>query len=230
MLFCLSPPCWGLFTLCKTPQMMWIPDSFQVKFSVFISYLKSVGPCATILSVIFIILMESCTVGTGLWLAYWSSANITTDKQRNMYIGIYGGIGLGQGLFTLLFSISVTFGSMVASRRLHNRLLLNIMHSPLSFFDTTPLGRIVNRFSKDLYTIDDTIPRAVTDLMWCMLDVIGMIVAISYATPLFLAVLPVLGAFYLYIQVSKLHLESRDTICFLFFFPHHCSIHNFLFF
>ncbi|XP_078381051.1 multidrug resistance-associated protein 1-like isoform X2 [Oculina patagonica] len=175
-------------------------ETGRVKFSVFISYLKSVGPCATILTVIFLILMETCTVGTGVWLAYWSSANVTTDKQRDMYIGIYGGIGLGQGLFTFLVSISITFGSMIASRRLHHRLLVNIMHSPMSFFDTTPLGRIVNRFSKDLYTIDDTIPRAMTDFLWCCLDVIGMIVAISYATPLFLAVLPLLGAFYLYIQ------------------------------
>ena len=173
--------------------------------------------------------MESCTVGTGLWLAYWSSANITTDKQRKMYIGIYGGIGLGQGLFTLLFCISVTCGSMVASRRLHNRLLLNIMHSPMSFFDTTPRGRIVNRFSKDLYTIDDTLPRALINFMWCMLDVIGMIVAISYATPLFLAVLPVLGAFYLYIQVSKPPLESRDTNFSLLFSLHHCSVPFFFF-
>lgn len=159
--------------------------------------------------------MESCTVGIGVWLAYWSSANVTTDKQRDMYIGIYGGIGLGQGLFTFLVSISITFGSMIASRRLHHRLLVNIMHSPMSFFDTTPLGRIVNRFSKDLYTIDDTIPRAMTDFLWCVLDVIGMIVAISYATPLFLAVLPLLGAFYLYIQVSESQLEMQ---VFLFHF------------
>ena len=176
---------------------------FQVKFSVLLSYIKSVGPCATVFTIIFLILMESCTVGTGVWLAYWSSANVTTDEQRNMYIGIYGGIALGQGLFTFLLSICITLGSMVASRRLHHRLLVNIMHSPMSFFDTTPLGRIVNRFSKDLYIVDDTIPRCITDFLWCVLDVIGNIVAISYATPLFLVVIPVLGLLYLYIQVSE---------------------------
>ena len=176
---------------------------FQVKFSVLLSYIKSVGPCATFFTIIFLILMESCTVGTGVWLAYWSSANVTTDQQRNIYIGIYGGIALGQGVFTFLLSICTTLGSMVASRRLHHRLLVNIMHSPMSFFDTTPLGRIVNRFSKDLYIVDDTIPRCITDFLWCTIDVIGNIVAISYATPLFLVVIPVLGLFYLYIQVSE---------------------------
>lgn len=167
-----------------------------------LSYIKSVGCCATFFTIIFLLLMESCTVGTGVWLAYWSSANVTTDQQRDIYIGIYGGIALGQGLFTFLLSICITLGSMVASRRLHHRLLVNIMHSPMTFFDTTPLGRIVNRFSKDLYIVDDTIPRCITDFLWCILDVIGNIVAISYATPLFLAVIPLLGLFYLYIQVS----------------------------
>lgn len=63
------------------------------------------------------LLMEACTVGSGVWLAYWSSANITTNEKRNFYLGVYGGIGLGQGLFTFLEAITVALGSMVASRR-----------------------------------------------------------------------------------------------------------------
>lgn len=161
------------------------------------------GCCASFLTIVSFLLMEACTVGTGIWLAYWSSANVTTDEQRNLYLGIYGGLGLGQGFFTFLVSIFVTVGAMRASRRLHRNLLVNVMHSPMSFFDTTPLGRIVNRFSKDLYTIDDTIPRCLTDFIWCSLEIIGMIVAISYATPLFLATLPVVAIFYFYIQVSE---------------------------
>ena len=75
------------------------------------------------------------------------------------------------------------------------------MRAPMSFFDTTPLGRIVNRFSKDMDVIDETLQRALTDFLWCFFDVIGMIVAISYATPLFLTILPPLAVLYIYIQV-----------------------------
>lgn len=85
--------------------------------------------------------------------------------------------------------------------RLHNILLNNIMRTPMSFFDTTPLGRIVNRFSKDMDVIDENLQRALTDFLWCFFDVIGMIVAISYATPLFLTILPPLAVLYIYIQV-----------------------------
>ena len=75
------------------------------------------------------------------------------------------------------------------------------MRAPMSFFDTTPLGRIVNRFSKDMDVIDENLQRALTDFLWCFFDVIGMIVAISYATPLFLTILPPLAVLYVFIQV-----------------------------
>ena len=61
----------------------------------------------------------------------------------------------------------------------------------------------MNRFSKDMYVIDETIERALHDFLWCMFDLIGMIVAISYATPLYLTILPPLGALYLFIQVRR---------------------------
>ena len=63
------------------------------------------------------LMMEACTVGAGVWLAYWSSANIATNEKRNFYLGVYVGIGLGQGLVTFLRAITVTLGSTVASRR-----------------------------------------------------------------------------------------------------------------
>ena len=54
-----------------------------------------------------------------------------------------------------------------------------------------------------MYVIDETIERALHDFLWCMFDLIGMIVAISYATPLYLTILPPLGALYLFIQVRR---------------------------
>ena len=49
----------------------------------------------------------------------------------------------------------MAFGSVKASKTLHDSLVHRIMKAPMSFFDTTPLGRIVNRLSKDIYTIDE---------------------------------------------------------------------------
>ena len=64
-----------------------------------------------------------------------------------------------QLLFIAIGWSSIVMGCLHSSRILHQRLLTAIVHAPMYFFDTTPLGRIVNRFSKDIDTVDSTIPH-----------------------------------------------------------------------
>lgn len=59
--------------------------------------------------------------------------------------------------------------SLVLFKLMHKKLLDRVLRSPMSFFDTTPLGRIVNRFAKDIDVCDNTLPtniRQVTNQMW----------------------------------------------------------------
>ena len=146
--------------------------------------------------------MEACSVATGVWLAFWSSANITTNAQRDFYLIVYGSIGGGQALFSLLYSLTMLLGAIRASRTLHHKLIVNILRLPMTFFDITPLGRIMNRLSKDIYGIDVKIPTSLRSFLAMFFDVLGVLVAVSYATPLFLSVVPPLGALYFYIQVG----------------------------
>ena len=76
------------------------------------------------------------------------------------FLGVYGGLGLAQALCILIGSFALAIGGFFASSVLHNKMLANILRSPMSFFDTTPLGRILNRFSKDVYTVDESIPNS----------------------------------------------------------------------
>ena len=120
---------------------------------------------------------------------------------RGEYFVVYAAFGIGQIIFTLFASFFLVLGGIYAATLIHKRLLVNILQLPMSFFDTTPSGRILNRFSKDIYTIDQTIPSCAEDFIFTLFIVIDTIVVISYATPLFMVVIIPLTILYLLIQV-----------------------------
>lgn len=156
--------------------------------------------------------MEACSVATGIWLAYWSSADVTTNQQRDFYLTVYGCIGAGQAFFIFMYSLTLFWGAIQASRTLHRKLIVNILRLPMTFFDTTPLGRIMNRLSKDIYGIDVTIPLCLRSFLQMFFDVLGMLVAVSYATPLFLSIVPPLAALYFYFQVGGNSRNVRQAL------------------
>lgn len=176
----------------------------QVKLSVFWEYAKSLTVPISVCIVLFFIISETSADSSGIWLAKWSSTDVTSDDERDLFVGVYGALGFSQAMFILFASVAMAAGSRVASRYLHQKMLVNIMHSPMSFFETTPQGRIMNRFSKDISGIDDMVPRSLTSFLRTFLSVIGTMFAITFATPIFLAVILPLGALYFFIQVRPL--------------------------
>ncbi|KAF9541403.1 hypothetical protein EC957_003079 [Mortierella hygrophila] len=88
-----------------------------------------------------------------------------------------------------------------ATVRLHDGLLGSIMHLPMSFFDTTPLGRIVNRFSTDIFATDNTLPWSFMSVLMFGISVLGTIIVIAATTPIFLAIVPPLAAGFVLVQI-----------------------------
>ena len=111
---------------------------------------------------------------------------------------------MGQSFLVLCASFSLALGAIMASRLIHKRLLVNILRLPMSFFDTTPSGRILNRFSKDIYTIDEIVPRSIFMFLTTFFSVLSTIFVISYATPIFTSVIVPLVIFYMLVQVRRL--------------------------
>jgi ABC-type multidrug transport system fused ATPase/permease subunit len=103
----------------------------------------------------------------------------------------------------------VRFG-VQASGALHKNLLKSILCAPQSFFDTTPIGRIISRFSKDLYSIDTELSDYLDFFLWVALQVLVSVGTIMFVTPWFgIAILP-LGA--IYIKILNYFREvSRET-------------------
>ena len=101
----------------------------------------------------------------------------------------------------LLYALVCAVSMVTASRVLHNAMLSNIMRAPMEFFDTTPIGRILNRTSRDVETVDNTLPQLIRSFMSTFFTVVSTVIVISYTTPTFLIVIIPLGIMYYFIQV-----------------------------
>ena len=94
-------------------------------------------------------------------------------------------------------------------------MLEHLLKSSSAFFDTTPLGRIVNRFSKDIDEVDLMIPTHIKDILSNAFSVIGTIVVLVYASPyIMVLIVPMIGAFFLiqssYLAVSR---QLKRMVC-----------------
>ncbi|KAL5009946.1 hypothetical protein ScPMuIL_012251 [Solemya velum] len=183
----------------------------QVKLGVFMQYARSVGLGWSILIIVLYGLYAACVVAANILLSKWTDDDILSNRslpgnssvyreQNDFYLGIYGGLGMGQVVLILLFTVVSVVRSVKASRKLHSDMLMTILRSPMSFFDTTPIGRIVNRFSGDIDTIDNELPMTFEMWLDCFFIVFSTLIVISYSTPIFLSVILPLGIMYFLIQ------------------------------
>ncbi|XP_077967983.1 ATP-binding cassette sub-family C member 10-like [Styela clava] len=131
------------------------------------------------------------------------------SSDTKWYLMIYGCIAASNSLFTLFRSFLFAYGGIKAAHVLHSALLKGILQAPVCFFDITPVGRILNRFSSDTYTVDDSLPFILNIFLAQLVGVIGTVVITCYGLPWFAIALAPLGGFYLYIQ-HYYRLTSRE--------------------
>lgn len=181
-------------------------ETGKVKFSVYGKYMRAVGWGYSIWILVAYILQNVAFVGQNIWLSDWTKDAVTyfnqtySSSQRDMRVGVFGALGVAQGIFVFAGAFLVAAGTVRASRLLHVQLLRNMLHVPMQFFDTTPTGRIVNRFAKDIFTVDETIPMSFRSWISCVLGVIGTLFVICLATPIFAAIIIPLAIFYYFVQ------------------------------
>lgn len=150
-------------------------------------------------------------VGGNIWLSVWSGdeeAAADMDKQ-GFYLAVFGGLGLVQSVAILVAIVALTLGSLRASERLHQSMLDHVLRSTSAFFDTTPTGRIINRFSKDIDEIDLMLPTGVKDVFDFSFSTLATGFVVCYTNLYTLALMPVLVALALLVQTRYLTLSRQ---------------------
>lgn len=132
------------------------------------------------------------------------------------YIGVYAAIGLTYTALATYKDLISYLGGVQASRKIFDEMLDSILQAKIRFFDSTPIGRIMNRFSKDIEAIDQDLASVATGVAHCGLGALAITVLISFITPGFLiagvfiaALYWAIGVFYL---ASSRELKRIDSI------------------
>ncbi|KAK0851967.1 Transporter of the ATP-binding cassette (ABC) [Friedmanniomyces endolithicus] len=132
-----------------------------------------------------------------------------SEVDAGYYLGVYAALGVGFMIITLVREGVLFGGSLTASKRIHRNLMEFVTHARFRFFDTTPLGQIMNRFSKDIESVDQEIAPVAVGVVHCLASIITIVVLISVITPSFLIAAVFITA--LYFVVGRIYISSsRD--------------------
>ncbi|KAI0471516.1 hypothetical protein GGR56DRAFT_654458 [Xylariaceae sp. FL0804] len=138
----------------------------------------------------------------------YSAADVP-EVNVDYYLTVLALVGIAGALLALVRDLWLFFGSLTASWKLHNRLMSTVARAKFRFFDVTPLGQLMNRFSKDLQAVDQEVAPVAIGVMSCALAITITVVLIAAITPGFL----IAGVFItgLYVLVGVFYLRaSRD--------------------
>ncbi|XP_048402987.1 ATP-binding cassette sub-family C member 12 isoform X2 [Stegostoma tigrinum] len=166
-------------------------------------YVMAGGGYVFFLFVLFMfILIIGCTTFSGWWLSYWieegagadciaqrintttvDCSSITNNPQLGFYQLIYGMSIVVIIVLSVIKGFAFTKFTLKASSTLHDNVFYKILHCPMKFFDTTPIGRIINRFSKDMDEIDVRLPFQAENFLQQVLIVLFTIATLAAVFP-----------------------------------------------
>lgn len=169
----------------------------------FLSY--GIGP----LLLLTIILSTFCQLFTNVWLSFWT-ADKFAGRTQNFYIGIFIMFGFVSALISFAFFYLLTTIVNRTSLKLHVLAVQQILHCPMVFFDTSPIGRILNRFTKDTDTIDNELSDQTRLFLLSTANVLGVFILIIIYLPYFAIAL--VGLFVVFLAAAKFYRASAREI------------------
>ncbi|CAN9506875.1 unnamed protein product [Ophioblennius macclurei] len=186
-----------------------VSTEHSIPMKVYHRYIQAAGGYfITFLVILNIILMIGSTMFSNWWLSYWldkgngtlksstDNGNISENPDVHFYQIVYGSVVLGTMVLSVIKCFFFTSVTLRAACKLHDTMFSKIMACPMSFFDTTPTGRILNRFSKDQEEVDTVLPMNMDPFLQYTFLITFIIITISAVFPLMLIAVVVLAVLF----------------------------------
>ncbi|KAJ3262479.1 Multidrug resistance-associated protein 1 [Boothiomyces macroporosus] len=185
-----------------------------INFDVYFHYFENAGGMKFIISVAVTgVLSAISQVINNLWLSWWTSNKFKLDQ--NSYMWIYGALGIGQFLTLIVLISTLIIGSYVACKVYHKKALTSLLRAPMGFFDSQPVGRILNRMSKDIESMDQEIWIMIYLVVLSLTSLassIGLLIYVDYR--LLAIIVPLVILFYfmiIYFQRSNREFKRFES-------------------
>ena len=204
-----------------TTRLMTIEEKAvgSVKWCTYSYYIKAGGIGNFFMVLISICLSQALTVVASYWLAHWgtlasrgSRDDIPLTSEQNMYYLDYYALYTTMGVVALTArAIALAQHRLGTSVKMHEQLIDSTFGAAVAFFDVTPQGRLLNRFSSDMVTIDEELSQSISQLSNALFSVFGAIAAIAAATQGFFLIL-VLPLVVMYDKIQRFFRKSNTAI------------------
>ncbi|KAF5370179.1 hypothetical protein D9757_010634 [Collybiopsis confluens] len=197
----------------------------SLSLAVYKTYLSAGLGWLTIPSIaLSILLMQGSQIVNSYTLVWWEGSKYLAYDSRlkrfgwpfSLYEVLYAALGVFQACFTIILGFAIDIMSTFASKNLHNDGNRAVMYAPMSFFDTTPMGRIQSVFGKDIDNLDIQLPTSMKMTVLLLANVLGSVIIISILEPFFLIAVFVITFGYQYFasfyRASAREVKRLDAI------------------
>ncbi|KAH3763070.1 multidrug resistance-associated protein 1 [Pelomyxa schiedti] len=178
----------------------------HVPLSVYGLYMKESGFVVSVVTLLLFILSTTGLVTSVFWLSKWTSSieSNSLTFTNGEYLAIYAAIIIVSVSCILLRFLVLSKATTNSSVSIHTKALKRVLQAPMSFFYSTPVGRMLNRFSEDLLTLDDKVNFSLGMLIGTIFSVLAAIGSVCYVNPFFLPI--IFPLVYLYIHTQQWYL------------------------
>lgn len=201
-------------------------ETGQVTGKVYWNYIKAYGVVSFFALMVFWSAEQAIRILTTWYLSQWTQAEVEASAtgdpfNRYAYVGGYLGFAFGFVFLTSMRSLMNLLSALHASKVIHWKTLGGLVRAPVLFFDVTPVGRILNRFSKDTDDVDFLLSMSMSEFGNSIMQLLSTLIFLAVIQPILLAgIVPLMGVYYImqsyyrrsYIEMQRLDAVSRSPI------------------